>query len=94
MTEKEFYTQKDFAHLLGLSPAAISKAISSKKPRLQRWKATGQIYINDPLTQAFIKNVPRERLQTTVIKKTNGESSPELTSDTITQAIESKAIEE
>lgn len=98
MTEKEHFTQKEFADRLGVSAASISKARNPKNgkpPTLQYWKETGKIYINDPLTQAFIKNPTRQRLKGSAIiqPKTNGETEP-TQSDIITQAIEKKAIEE
>ncbi|NIA28319.1 MAG: hypothetical protein GWP06_00225 [Actinobacteria bacterium] len=97
MTEKEHFTQKEFADRLGVSAASISKARNPKNgkpPTLQYWKETGKIYIDDPLTQAFIKNPTRQRLKGSAIvqPKTNGETISQ--SDIITQAIEKKAIEE
>lgn len=65
MSVKEYYNQTEFAAFVGTSRNAISKAINPKngKPaRLKYWQGRKEIYINDPLTQAFINNVPKERL--------------------------------
>jgi len=49
------------AQLAGVSKAAITKAL--KNDRLKEYNGTGEIDLHSPLTKAFLKQIPKERLQ-------------------------------